>query len=66
MKDFLGNEVKVGDKVACLEKGYNNLAMATVVKITPQNMKVKYEGRLAYNTTINLEVLRSPKQAVKV
>lgn len=61
MKDFVGNEVKVGDTVICLEKGYNNLVKATVVKITPQNIKVKYPK---WNS--DYEVLRSRIQFVKV
>lgn len=61
MKDFIGQEVKVGDKVVCLEKGYNNLVKATVTKITPQNIKVKYPK---WNS--DYEVLRSRIQFVKV
>lgn len=60
MKDFVGREVKVGDKVVCLEKGYNNLTWATVTKITPQKIKVKYSR---YDG--DREVLRTPDQFVK-
>lgn len=61
MKDFLGNEVKVGDKVACLEKGYNNLVTAKVVKLTPQKIRVTYDHYLGER-----EVLRTPDQFVKI
>lgn len=61
MKDFLGNEVKVGDSVVCMEKGYSNLIHAKVVKLTPQAIKVvytKWDG--------GHEVLRTPAQFIKV
>lgn len=61
MKDFLGNEVEVGDKVVCIEKGYSNLVRAVVTKITPQNIKVKYPK---WNS--DYEVLRSRIQFIKV
>lgn len=59
MKDFVGNEVKVGDTVICLEKGYNNLIKAKVVKITPQAIKVTWPGM--YNER---NVLRKRNQFV--
>ena len=61
MKDFLKHEVKVGDEVVCIEKGYNNLILATVVKITPQKIKVKYP-----QWAQDREVMRTPDQFVKV
>lgn len=61
MKDFVGREVKVGDQVVCLEKGYNNLTRATVTKITPQKIKVKYAR---YDG--DREVMRTPDQFIKV
>jgi hypothetical protein len=61
VKDFLGQEVKVGDKVVCLEKGYNNLVKATVVKITAQNIKVTWPGM-----PNERDVLRHRNQFVKV
>ncbi len=61
MKDFIGQEVAVGDTVICIEKGYNNLVKAKVTKITPQNIKVKYPK---WNS--DYEVLRSRIQFIKV
>jgi len=60
VKDFVGNEVQVGDTVICLEKGYNNLVKATVVKITPQAIKVTWPG-MPYDRS----VLRLRDQFVK-
>jgi hypothetical protein len=42
MKDFLGNQVNVGDKIVCIELGYKNLVHGEIVKITPKAMRVKY------------------------
>lgn len=43
MKDFIGNELKVGDKVACIELGYKNLVKGEVVKLTPTAVRVKWQ-----------------------
>lgn len=61
IKDFLGEEVKVGDEVVCIEKGYANLTRAVIVKLTPQAVKVSfhhYEG--------DREVLRTSSQFIKI
>lgn len=61
MKDFIGNEVHVGDKVVCIEKDYKNLIPGEIVKLTPKAMKVKYgEG---WREDV---VLRYPDQVVKI
>lgn len=62
MKDFIGQDVVVGDRVVCLEKGYNNLIIAVVTKITPQNIKVVYQKRYSGDR----EVLRNREQFIKV
>lgn len=41
-KDFLGQELQVGDKVVCLRKGYRELAEAEIVDIMPVMIAVKY------------------------
>ena len=41
-KDFLGQELQVGDKVVCLRKGYRELAKAKIVDIMPIMIAVNY------------------------
>lgn len=42
MKDFYGVEVKLGDRVVCMVKGYRSLVEATVIKITDKTVVVEY------------------------
>lgn len=41
-KDFLGQELQVGDKVVCLRKGYRGLAKAKIVDIMPVMIAANY------------------------
>lgn len=49
-KDFLGQELQVGDKVVCLHKWYRELAEAEIVKIMPAMIRVKYNTGWSYTT----------------
>ena len=43
MKDFLGKELAIGDKVICENTGvYKGLHKAVVVKFTPQMVRVEF------------------------
>lgn len=42
MKDMLGYEVQVGDKVVISRTGCRELLVATVTKLTPKGIKAKY------------------------
>lgn len=44
MRDLLGNEVKVGDRVVISRTGSRKLMTAEVSKITPKGIKAKYPG----------------------
>lgn len=61
MRDFLGNELNVGDKVVCIELDYKNLKKATITKITPKTIFVEYSkwGKMQ-------EVKRYSDQVVKI
>lgn len=61
MTDFLGNDIQVGDKVACIELGYKNLMFGEVVKLTPKAMRVKYKKWGQEET-----VLRYSDQVIKI
>jgi len=41
-KDFLGNDIHVGDKVAFMQLKYRNLITGTVVKITPKTLLIEH------------------------
>ncbi len=61
MKDFLGNELNVGDKVVCIELNYKNLVKGEIVKITPKAMKVLWRRGSREETT-----LRFSDQVIKI
>lgn len=42
MKDFIGQELSVGDVVVVAPKGYRGLIKATVNGFTPKNVKLVY------------------------
>lgn len=66
MKDFLGRELKVGDEVVCIEKGYNNLLRGEIVKITPKTLQVKYTRKSFMGIDKVEEVKRFSDQVVKI
>lgn len=42
MRDRFGRNIVIGDEVAFVEPGYRNLIIGTVVRITPQRVRVSY------------------------
>lgn len=66
MKDFLGNELKVGDKVVCLEKDYKNLIHATVVKLTEKTIFVEFTRRAFPGVDRTETVKRFSDQVIKI
>jgi len=42
MKDFLGNELQVGDEVVCIELNHKKLKKVTISKITEKTIFVEY------------------------
>ena len=66
MKDFLGNELQVGDKVVCLEKDYKNLIKATVVKLTEKTIFVEFTRRAFSDRMVTETVKRFSDQVVKI
>ncbi len=66
MKDFLGKELAVGDKVVCLEKDYKNLIHATVVKLTEKTIFVEFTRRAFPDRMVTETVKRFSDQVVKI
>ncbi len=42
MRDAFGRNIVVGDRVAFVQPGYRNLIRGTVIRITPQRVRVAY------------------------
>jgi hypothetical protein len=43
--DFLGNEIKVGDTVVYVEKGYRNFEVGKIVRITDKTVLIDNKGK---------------------
>lgn len=57
MKDCLGNELHIGDKVICSDMNYADLLIGEIVGFTPQKARIKY---------VRSEVQRSaPRECLK-
>jgi hypothetical protein len=51
MKDFLDQELSIGDNVIIITPNYRDFTLAQVIKFTAKNVRVKFNGR---------ELLQSP------
>lgn len=62
MKDFLGNELEVGDEVVFMQINYRSLVKGVVDRFTPQKVWIWHEK-------LNIggkETLQDPSQVVKI
>lgn len=44
MKDVIGQDVQVGDRVVITRTGYRDMAVGVVAKLTPKGCKVKFKN----------------------
>jgi len=44
MKDFLGRELAIDDKVVSTIKNYRGLIRAKIIQFTPQKVRVEYKS----------------------
>lgn len=42
MKDFIGNELALGDFVAFTRPGYRDLTLGKIIKFTPKKIRLSY------------------------
>lgn len=63
IKDFLGNDLNIGDKVVLTRPRYREFVMATIVAFTPQKVRVEYKRH--YGNSIG-EYLSEPNFLVKI
>ncbi len=60
MKDFLGQELTVGDYVMYMKQHYRELGMGKITKFTPKKVHVKW------GSSEWASILQTPDQLVKV
>lgn len=65
MKDFLGNELNVGDEVVSIELGYKSLYRTKIVKITAKTIFVLSPWH-SYSSYVPPPIKRTSNQVVKV
>ena len=65
MKDFFGQEIKMGDSVALTPHGYKDLVMGTVIDFTPQKVRVSYMRTHNFGVQREDSILRDPSNLVK-
>lgn len=62
MRDFLGQELELGDVVAVTPKDYRGLVKATVAAFTPKQVRLQYFNHNNYL----IEYLTPPSYVVKI
>ena len=68
MKDCVGKELNIGDKVICSDMRYADLLIGEIVGFTPKKARVKYvrsEYQQAYGQTNRHEQLKETYQIFK-
>lgn len=66
MKDFLNNDLEVGDEIVCIERDYKNLVKAKIIKITGKTISVEYIRRAYPGIERTTQVKRFSDQVVKI
>ena len=62
MKDFLGNELGIGDGVVFMQKEYRNFLKCIVIKMTPKMIVISHE-----RTNVgDRETKQFPSQVIKI
>ena len=61
MKDFLDQDLKIGDNVIMITPNYRDLKLAQVVKFTAKNVRVAYNDQYGSG-----EMLQHSSQLVRV
>lgn len=61
-KDFLGQELNIGDEVVFIQLGYRNLLRGKIKKITEKTVLIEHKKTNTYST----ETKQFPSQVVKI
>ena len=62
MKDFLDNELNVGDEVVFVQLGYRNLLKGRIKSMTAKTLLISHAATNIYST----ETKQTPLQVVKI
>ena len=64
MKDCIGQELSIGDKVVCSDGGYAELFVGEVTKFTPKKVQVKCYLPFMGEDSVSIK-LKTPLQVYK-
>ena len=66
MKDYFGNELSIGDRVAFYASNYRSFTTGTIVKFTPKQVKVEYINNWNYaEPGVSMTYLAYPNMFIK-
>lgn len=65
MRDFLGEELGVGDKVAFIKNGYRSLILGVIVKLNDRKLTILEVTKFRISETPN-STTRYPNEVIKV
>ena len=67
MKDFFGNQLKIGDKVAAIIPRYRGLVLADIIAFTPQQVRIRFLNTWNYGREVGKieETIQYPNQLIK-
>jgi len=68
VKDFLGNDLALGDEVVLTAPNYRHFVKAKVIKFTPKKVRVEYLNTWNFpsGNGLRLEYLSDPEFLVKI
>lgn len=65
MKDFFGNDIRVGDTVALIPNHYRSLVEGKVISLTPKQVRIEYFNTWNFGEKVAEETIRYPDTLIK-
>jgi hypothetical protein len=66
MKDFIGQELSIGDTVVTTPKHYRGLVKAVIISFTPKQVRVLYKNTWNFVVGVDEYYLTYPNSVVKI
>jgi len=64
MKDYLGNEIEIGDNVVAIMPDYRMFVKGVVYQFTPQKVRIEYYYNFSGNKQSSRTILQEPDQII--
>lgn len=66
MKDYLGNELEVGDQVVFVRLNYRDLMKGTIIKLTPKMVRIGWKSKRYDGVLEDVSTVQSPLCVIKI